>query len=118
MPLPVQAADAISRTSEDLFERTGVRPLAVELYATDEATAMDAVGTPQPTAGRTPVYVLVYRGDFELKIFRGPLGAPPPRGTIAVYVVDAQTGDGRCFGVQSQPVEQRLLGPMTVVPIE
>ncbi|MEO8696745.1 MAG: hypothetical protein ABI658_24760 [Acidimicrobiales bacterium] len=116
--MPPQAADAIHRSSEDLFDRTGVKALEVELYATVENTALAALGAPQPTAGQMPVYVLLYRGDFELTIFRGPFGATPPRGDIAVYVVDARTGDGRAFGLQSRPVDRQLLGPMTLVPIE
>lgn len=95
-----------------------VRLRGLPLRQGDEVTAMAAVGTPQPTAGRMPVYVLLYRGDFELKVFRGPFGASPPRGTIAVYVVDAHSGDGLMFGVQSQPVDQQRLGPMIAVPIK
>jgi hypothetical protein len=57
-----------------------------------------------------PVYVLVLTGTFSHE--RHPPGAPPPLGTVALWIVDVATGQPTSFGLSNTAFDLTPLGPV------
>jgi hypothetical protein len=70
------------------------------------------VGMDAGVPGRQWSYLIAERGRFVLKNAHTPPGAPPPRGSVLVLVVDASTGQSTDGGVSSHYPHLHRLGPV------
>jgi hypothetical protein len=95
---------AVKLTADATRARTGKSPSEADVYATTRAAALDAInaGRAPENEGLVSVFLITYTGDFTLNVFRGPVGAEPPRGKMLTYVVDASTGEILDIGVEEQ----------------